>query len=256
MNRIFILRNVSALALAAVIVGCDSRPANDSPTPPTKAIWNAKSVPLEQRLLELATSQLKLTNAPKLTDRLAEDLGVRTFAALELVAAAEHEFGIAIPNEESDKIKTLADLAAYLNSAAPVTRTGVFQMRLVADERSDQTEALVPISFRPGARRAEPLHVEKRVLLDRLAVKRAAVMLDNLGSPEIAFDLTDSGRAEFAAITKTNINRRLALVLEGRLYTAPYIRGEITGGQGIITGDFTKEEAIAIVQALNQQLQQ
>jgi acyl carrier protein len=204
--------------------------------------------------LELAASQLRLTNAPKLTDRLVEDLGVRTMAYVEFVAVTEHEFGISIPNEESDKIQTLADLATYLKNAAPVTLAGVFQMRLVADERSDQTEALTPVSFRPSPRRAESLHVEKRVLLDQTALQRAAVMTDNLGSPEIAFELTATGRTAFAAITKTNINRRLALVLEGRLYTAPYIRQEITGGQGMITGDFTKDEAVAIVQAINQQL--
>ncbi|MGC3959106.1 MAG: hypothetical protein QM813_14525 [Verrucomicrobiota bacterium] len=79
-------------------------------------------------------------------------------------------------------------------------------------------------------------------------------MTDNFGLPEIAFELTASGRTAFAAITKTNVNRQLALVLEGRLYTAPRIAQEITGGQGMITGDFTKAEAAAIVQALNQQL--
>ncbi|MGC3959107.1 MAG: phosphopantetheine-binding protein [Verrucomicrobiota bacterium] len=152
MNPNSILRNVATLALAVVFIGCDSRPGAPAPTSPTQTIWTAKNGPLEQRLLELAAAQLKLTNAPKLTDRLAEDLGVRTLAALELAIAAEREFGIAIPNEASDQMKTLADLAAYLNTAAPVTRTGIFQMRLVADGRSDQTEALVrsPSAPAPG----------------------------------------------------------------------------------------------------------
>ena len=50
------------------------------------------------------------------------------------------------------------------------------------------------------------------------------------------------GKELFAAVTKENLNKRMAIVLDGQLYMAPVIRSEITGGKVQITGHFTEEE--------------
>ena len=50
---------------------------------------------------------------------------------------------------------------------------------------------------------------------------------------------------------KENINKRLAIVLDGHLYSAPVIRSEISGGKAQITGSFTEEEANALAAKIN-----
>jgi SecD/SecF fusion protein len=63
------------------------------------------------------------------------------------------------------------------------------------------------------------------------------------GSPGVSFNLTSKGGAVFADITARNVQRRLAIVLDQRVQSAPNIRERIPGGHGSITGSFTEEEA-------------
>ncbi len=63
------------------------------------------------------------------------------------------------------------------------------------------------------------------------------------GSPGVSFNLTSRGGSLFADITARNVQRRLAIVLDQRVQSAPNIRERIPGGHGSITGSFTEEEA-------------
>ena len=69
------------------------------------------------------------------------------------------------------------------------------------------------------------------------------------GAPGVSFTLTSRGGATFADITGANVGRRLAIVLDNRVQSAPNINERIPRGQGSITGSFTEEEAqnLAIV---------
>ncbi|HEY6572831.1 MAG TPA: protein translocase subunit SecD [Candidatus Eisenbacteria bacterium] len=69
------------------------------------------------------------------------------------------------------------------------------------------------------------------------------------GAPGVSFTLTSRGGATFADITGANVGRRLAIVLDNRVQSAPNIHERIPRGQGSITGSFTEEEAqnLAIV---------
>jgi len=62
-------------------------------------------------------------------------------------------------------------------------------------------------------------------------------------SPEILFDTTSDGVREWARITGANIGKRLAIVLDNTIYSAPNILDKIYGGSSRITGNFTREEA-------------
>jgi SecD/SecF fusion protein len=62
-------------------------------------------------------------------------------------------------------------------------------------------------------------------------------------SPEILFDTTSDGVREWARITGANIGKRLAIVLDNTIYSAPNINDKIYGGTSRITGSFTREEA-------------
>jgi preprotein translocase subunit SecD len=71
----------------------------------------------------------------------------------------------------------------------------------------------------------------------------------NTSEPYVSLELTGTGGRVFADLTSANVGRRLAIVLDGNLYSAPVIRERIPSGQAQITGGFTSEEAtdLAIV---------
>ncbi|MGL4394767.1 MAG: protein translocase subunit SecD [Brevinema sp.] len=92
--------------------------------------------------------------------------------------------------------------------------------------------------------------VKKAVELDGTAIKSANLDSDNLGRSVVAFTLTDEGGQEFADITKNNIQRQLAIVLDDRVRSAPVIQGEIPGGRGQISGSFTFQEATYLANIL------
>lgn len=88
-------------------------------------------------------------------------------------------------------------------------------------------------------------------LLTGSALKKAAVSYDNLGRPQIAFEMTPEGAVKFAEITRNNIGKQLAITLDGKIQTAPSINTEISGGNGVISGSYTVEEAKAAATLLN-----
>lgn len=55
--------------------------------------------------------------------------------------------------------------------------------------------------------------------------------------------MTTEGAETFAKITRENIGRQLAITLDGVVQTAPKINTEIPSGSGVITGDYTVEQA-------------
>jgi len=63
------------------------------------------------------------------------------------------------------------------------------------------------------------------------------------GQPAVAFRFNDAGSRKFAQITKDNIGKLFAIVLDGRIITAPRINGVINQGSGVISGSFTTQEA-------------
>lgn len=79
--------------------------------------------------------------------------------------------------------------------------------------------------------------------LDGRALKKADVASGQLGEVQISFELTADGAKKFAEITRNNIGRQLAITLDGETQTAPTIQSEIPGGKGVITGNYTVEEA-------------
>ena len=88
-------------------------------------------------------------------------------------------------------------------------------------------------------------------LLTGSALKKADVSYDNLGRPQISFEMTAEGAQEFAKITRENIGRQLAITLDGVVQTAPKINTEIPSGNGAITGNYSVEEAKGTAALLN-----
>ena len=88
-------------------------------------------------------------------------------------------------------------------------------------------------------------------LLTGGALKKAQVGQGQLGDPQINFELKPEGAVKFAKITRENVGKQLAIVLDGKVQTAPVIKTEISGGSGSISGNYTVEEAQKTAMLLN-----
>ena len=69
------------------------------------------------------------------------------------------------------------------------------------------------------------------------------VQQPGISSQQVSMTMNAEGAKAWARLTKENVNRSIAIVLDGMVYSAPNVQGEITGGQSSITGNFTPEEA-------------
>jgi preprotein translocase subunit SecD len=69
--------------------------------------------------------------------------------------------------------------------------------------------------------------------------------------PTVGFQLTPEGAERFAALTRANVGRRIAILVGGRVVSAPRIQTEMSGGQGAISGDLTRRQASLLAMQIN-----
>ena len=83
-----------------------------------------------------------------------------------------------------------------------------------------------------------------KATLDGGVVTDARVQYGNTGgNPEVSMSMNAEGASIWARMTKENIGKQIAIVLDGMVYSYPSVQNEITGGSSQITGNFTLEEA-------------
>ncbi len=95
-----------------------------------------------------------------------------------------------------------------------------------------------------------PIVVYKKVLLTGDHIKDARVQIDTrYNEPYVAIEFDSYGAKVFDKITAENVGKKLAIILDNKVYSAPVIRERISGGRASITGRFTTREAhdLAIV---------
>jgi preprotein translocase subunit SecD len=98
----------------------------------------------------------------------------------------------------------------------------------------------------PGAPKTPQFYaVEKSAVItgDQLRRAEAVVARTGGGNYEILFSLRPEGATRFADFTAKNVGKQLAIVLNDTIKSAPNIKSAIPGGEGVIEGDFTREEA-------------
>ena len=81
-----------------------------------------------------------------------------------------------------------------------------------------------------------------RAPLEGDVVTDAKDQFDQHGRPEVSMTMNSEGAREWAALTKANVGKAIAIVLDGVVYSAPRVNGEISGGQSSISGNFTIED--------------
>jgi len=143
-------------------------------------------------------------------------------------------------------------LAAF---AADTSTPPALQIRLVADVASSDSDEMIVAGKSKDPSQQDTLHVLKKILIDQTDLKSAKVTKDNqLGPSQIEITFTDPGKKRFAEGTRESIGKRLAIVIGGRLYSAPTIRTEVSGGTAVISGNFSEEEATELVNQITKSL--
>lgn len=134
-----------------------------------------------------------------------------------------------------------------------IGRTAHLEFKLVSDNQEDMKRALnneeVPgrelryLDKGQGGR--EPLLIAKDASLtgDLLVDARTEFSSKGFGEPYVSIRLNSKGADIFAGVTAANVGKRLAIVLDGEVRSAPMIREAIPSGQAQITGNFSIDEA-------------
>ncbi|HEY0139295.1 MAG TPA: protein translocase subunit SecD [Thermoanaerobaculia bacterium] len=151
--------------------------------------------------------------------------------------------GVDDPARVKDIIKTTAQLQFRIVEGTPGQSAQEVYERLPANLRSEVD--IFPSTREDEFGRAtgtEYLAVRKNVQVSGRDLKSARVQKGQVGEPVISFNLTPEGAPKFSALTGANINRRLAIVLDNKIVSAPTIQSEIAG-EGQITGQFTQQSA-------------
>ena len=118
-------------------------------------------------------------------------------------------------------------------------KTANLTFRLVSDQEDDFGSEFVPYENSD-----EKLKINKRVVLSGDNLINAKPSFDNQNNQTtVNFSLDRVGAKKFGRITTNNVGKRLAIILDNKVISAPSIREPILGGNGVITGDFTFQSA-------------
>ena len=90
-----------------------------------------------------------------------------------------------------------------------------------------------------------------RAPLEGDVITNAKDEFDQMGHPCVSMQMNSDGARRWAQITKMNIGRAVAIVLDDAVYSAPRVNGEIAGGNSQITGNFTIEDTKDLANTLN-----
>jgi len=186
--------------------------------------------------------------------------------ALETIRNRIDEFGVSEPDirrqGEKRLLIQLPGIKDTQRAKELIGRTALLEFKLL-DDTHDIDSALKG-SIPPGSEllyqvdenketgrvKKIPYLVKKRSMLTGAYLTNARVQIDSqYNEPYVSIDFDRKGARIFARITEENVQKRLAIVLDKTVYSAPVIQEKITGGQARITGNFTTEEArdLAIV---------
>jgi SecD/SecF fusion protein len=225
-------------------------------------------------LVEMDTNALAKAQDTSDTNHVANasDVSGALSQAVEVLRKRVDAFGVAEPVIQpaggNQILIQLPGLSQSVKESAKeqIQKAAYLEFRLVQENSDDLVENGEPIQpgyqFLPYPHKDQRYkdvsgYIVKKKPENGLAgdiVERSFWGRDSLGSPEIEFTLTSDGGTRFADVTRNNIGRQLAIVLDGELNSAPAINGAIETGNGVITGHFTDQEAQQLANVLQNPL--
>jgi preprotein translocase subunit SecD len=186
--------------------------------------------------------------------------------ALETIRNRIDQFGVAEPEitlQGTDRILIqLPGIKDPQRAIDLIGRTALLEFKLV-DEEGNLDEALKgnapegsiifyqrQVDPKTGGVKKTPFLLKEKTLMTGEVLKDARVTIDTqFNEPYVALEFDDIGAKLFEQITGANVKKRLAIILDDNVYSAPVIQERIGGGRAQITGRFDMKEAgdLAIV---------
>ncbi|MFO7666844.1 MAG: protein translocase subunit SecD [Desulfobacterales bacterium] len=210
---------------------------------------------------DLLTIKMDLPEAE--TDNIKK---LATAQALETIRNRIDQFGVSEPDirmqGENRILIQLPGITDTQRAKELIGKTALLEFKLLDESRDAETavsegappgsEVLYEIREDAQTKRVikRPYLVKKGALLTGSYLTNASVQIDSqYNEPYVSIDFDKKGARIFENITEENVKKRLAIVLDNKVYSAPVIQEKISGGHARITGSFTTEEArdLAIV---------
>ena len=172
-------------------------------------------------LLTINNSALK--QSIEIVRRRIDDVGTKEPTILQ---RGEKRILVELPGlKDPERIKSLLGKTAQLN------------FRLVSDNNEFGVDKLI-------SENGEKLNISKRIIMSGENLIDAQPSIQNQNNePTVSFTLDRLGAQKFGRATTDNVGKRLAIVLDGEIVSAPNINEPITSGNGMISGNFTFQEA-------------
>ena len=174
--------------------------------------------------------------------------------ALNTIRNRIDQFGVAEPDvrrqQDGRIIIQLPGMDSTQRAISIIGKTAHLEFRIVREDVDPSAFVAPPgVEFLPMAvqeqgTREMRLPVEKEVALTGESITNAQAFPDSQrGGYLINISFDRRGAEIFARITRDNLKKRLAIILDGKIHSAPQLQAEITGGEAQITGNFTLIEA-------------
>lgn len=174
--------------------------------------------------------------------------------ALEVIRNRIDEFGVretSIQKQGEDEIVVqLPGVTDRQRAIDLIGKTAMLEFKLVstdADKTKEAVSGTVPEGYelKYTSDENEPILLEKKAVLVGDALTNASVRFDQsqFNEPIVALQFNPAGAKKFAEITAANVGKRLAIVLDGKVQSAPRIREAIPSGEAVITGRFDVQVA-------------
>ncbi|SQB98014.1 protein-export membrane protein [Helicobacter fennelliae] len=152
--------------------------------------------------------------------------------------------------QEEERIQDLISKVAFLQMMA-VDEERVARVYEMSDFEAQKYNDVI-LEFAKTTKEAQIAQAQGREakillkavpILDGSMISDARVAYDQNNRPVVSFSLNSEGAKRFADFSGANIRKRMAIVLDGKVYSAPEIKERIGGGSGQISGSFSVEEA-------------
>ena len=185
----------------------------------------------------------------------ASDYSSSMEAVRDVIERRINLFGVSEPVVQVEKSgsdwRLIVELAGIKDIKSAIKLIGETPFLDFREERPEADRNKILEAQKKGEMQFEDPYFMPTSLTGRY-LKKARLDFDQTTfEPQISLELTDDGAKIFGDITKRNVEKRLAIYLDGAPISAPVVREEITGGKAQITGNFTSQSAKELVGRLN-----
>ena len=219
--------------------------------------------------MQAADNQLRLLLADAATEEAVEEAAPALSTADSLAAALKGETAATVNMAQIKKEHPLLAVLQVSNASSPVIGyanykdTAEVNRYLAMPEVKENLPKNLRLLWSVSASELDPLAQTFELYGIKMTERNGKAPLegdvmvdakddfDQYGKPCVNMSMNTDGARRWAQLTKQNIGKWIAIVLDGYVYSAPVVQNEITGGSSIITGNFTPDQTKDLANVLN-----